>query len=83
MRVSDSVVPEAPEWATAAAMPTAQALQAALEQIHPGNVLEVWLDEGEPSTSVPESAVAEGFSHLSSNPGPQGGVAVLIRKENS
>ncbi len=53
----------------------------ALEEMGAGEVLEVWLDEGEPATSVPKSAAAEGFSHLSSTPGPQGGVAVRIRKE--
>ena len=53
----------------------------ALEEMGAGEVLEVWLDEGEPSTSVPQSAVGEGFSHLSSAPGPEGGVAVRLRRE--
>ena len=53
----------------------------ALEEMDGGEVLEVWLDEGEPSTSVPQSAAAEGFRHLSSAPGPKGGVAVRIQKE--
>jgi outer membrane protein TolC len=35
MRVSDSVVPEAPDWVTAGAMPTAQVLQGQLDQVHP------------------------------------------------
>ncbi|MEE9241378.1 MAG: sulfurtransferase TusA family protein [bacterium] len=55
----------------------------ALEEMGNGEVLEVWLDEGEPSTSVPQSAAAEGFSHLSSTPGPRGGIAVRIRKEKA
>lgn len=52
----------------------------ALEGMRPGEVLEVWLDEGEPATSVPQSAAAEGYRVLSSEPGPQGGVAVRLRK---
>lgn len=54
----------------------------ALEELPPGEILEVWLDEGEPSASVPQSASNEGFTHLSSIPGPQGGIAVRLRKEN-
>ncbi len=55
----------------------------ALDEMGVGEVLEVWLDEGEPSTSVPQSAASEGFSHLSSASGPEGGVAVRIRKEKT
>ena len=53
----------------------------ALEEMGPGELLEVWLDDGEPATSVPKSAEAEGIAHLSSNPGPEGGVAVRLQKQ--
>ena len=52
----------------------------ALEETAPGGVLEVWLDEGEPATSVPQSAAAAGFEVLSEEPGPEGGVAVCLKK---
>ena len=55
----------------------------ALEEMKPGEVLEVWLDEGEPSTSVPISAQAEGIQHVSSKPGEKDGVAVLLQKPKS
>ena len=51
-----------------------------IEDMKPGEILEVWLDEGEPSESVPKSAGAEGIGHLSSTPGPEGGVAVRLQK---
>lgn len=50
----------------------------AIEEMGPGELLEVWLDKGEPSTSVPKSAEAEGNRHVSSTPGPEGGVAVRL-----
>lgn len=50
----------------------------AIEEMGPGELLEVWLDEGEPSISVPKSAEAEGVRHVSSTTGPEGGVAVLL-----
>jgi TusA-related sulfurtransferase len=53
----------------------------ALEAMGPGELLEVWLDEGEPATSVPQSAEAGGIAHLSSSPGPEGGVAVRLKKQ--
>ena len=53
-----------------------------LEDMKPGELLEVWLDEGEPSTSVPQSAEAEGIKHISSTPSPKGGVAVTLQKQN-
>jgi TusA-related sulfurtransferase len=51
----------------------------AIEEMGPGELLEVWLDEGESSTSVPKSAEAEGVRHVSSTPGPEGGVAVRLK----
>jgi tRNA 2-thiouridine synthesizing protein A len=51
----------------------------ALEEMKPGETLEVWLDEGEPSTSVPQSAQAEGIQLVSSGPGEKGGIAVLLQ----
>ncbi len=32
----------------------------ALEEMEPGEVIEVWLDDGEPIRNVPRSAAAEG-----------------------
>lgn len=52
----------------------------ALEEIAPGEAVEVWLDEGEPAESVPRSAAAEGYRILSRAPRPEGGVAVRIEK---
>ncbi|MBT3351973.1 MAG: sulfurtransferase TusA family protein [Nitrospinaceae bacterium] len=51
----------------------------AIEEMGSGELLEVWLDEGEPSTSVPQSAEAEGVKHVSSTSGPEGGVAVQLK----
>lgn len=52
----------------------------AVENMKPGEVLEIWLDEGEASESIPKSATAEGIYHISSIPRPEGGVAVRLQK---
>ena len=52
----------------------------ALEAMAPGDTLEVWLDPGEPATSVPKSAAAEGHAIQSATPEPEGRVRVVIRK---
>lgn len=52
----------------------------ALEAIGPGEVLEVWLDSGEPAESVPESAAAEGYTVESAAARAGGGVAIRLRK---
>ncbi len=51
-----------------------------LESMAPGDTLEVWLDPGEPATSVPKSAAAEGHAIQSATPEPEGRVRVVIRK---
>ena len=52
----------------------------ALEEMAPGDTLEVWLDAGAPATSVPKSAAAEG--HLVRTVGPDAGgcARVVIQK---
>ena len=52
----------------------------ALESMAPGDTLEVWLDPGEPATSVPKSAAAEGHAIQSATPEPEGRVRVVIKK---
>ena len=52
----------------------------ALESMAPGDTLEVWLDAGEPATSVPKSAAAEGHAIQSATPEPEGRVRVVIKK---
>ena len=52
----------------------------ALESMAPGDTLEVWLDPGEPATSVPKSAAAEGHAIQSATPDPEGRVRVVIKK---
>ena len=52
----------------------------ALEAMAPGDTLEVWLDPGEPATSVPKSAAADGHAIQSATPEPEGRVRVVIKK---
>ncbi len=52
----------------------------ALEALAPGDTLEVWLDAGEPATSVPKSAAADGHAIQSATPDPEGRVRVVIQK---
>lgn len=52
----------------------------ALEAMAPGDTLEVWLDQGEAATSVPNSAAAEGHAIQSAAPDAEGRVRVVIRK---
>ena len=52
----------------------------ALESMAPGDTLEVWLDAGEPATSVPKSAAAEGHAIQSATPDEAGRVRVVIKK---
>ncbi|MEE9275530.1 MAG: sulfurtransferase TusA family protein [bacterium] len=52
----------------------------ALEGMGAGEVLEVWLDEGEPAESVPQSAEAEGCALEAAAPRPGGGVIIRLRK---
>jgi TusA-related sulfurtransferase len=55
----------------------------ALERLALGQVLEVWLAEGEPAESVPRSAVEDGHRVLSVEPlaaAQAGAVRVLLEK---
>lgn len=52
----------------------------ALERIAAGEVLEVWLAEGEPARSVPASAEEEGHRVVAVEPLGDGAVRVLIQK---
>lgn len=52
----------------------------ALEEMAPGDALEVWLDPGAPATSVPKSAAAEGHLVRTAAPDARGRARVIIRK---
>jgi TusA-related sulfurtransferase len=53
----------------------------ALERLAPGEVLEVWLSEGEPADSVPRSAEEEGHRVVAAEPLAGGGaLRVLLEK---
>jgi TusA-related sulfurtransferase len=50
-----------------------------LEQMAPGAVLEVWVDDGAPAQNVPRSAVAEGHEVVETGP-VEDGVRLVIKK---
>lgn len=54
----------------------------ALERLRAGEVLEVWLREGEPAESVPRSAEEDGHRVVAVEPllAPGGGYRVLVEK---
>jgi tRNA 2-thiouridine synthesizing protein A len=54
----------------------------ALERLRVGEVLEVWLREGEPAESVPRSAEEDGHRVMTVEPlrAPGGGYRVLVEK---
>lgn len=51
-----------------------------LEEMAPGQVLEVVLDDGEPMRNVPRSAKAEGHTVLKVEQLPEGTYRLLIRR---
>ncbi|MBK9517305.1 MAG: sulfurtransferase TusA family protein [Anaeromyxobacter sp.] len=55
----------------------------ALERLALGEVLEVWLGEGEPAASVPRTAEEEGHQLVALEPlaaGPGAAIRLLVRK---